>query len=218
MSEIKNLPSVESLSAKNSFDFVDKIKGIVLDPDEIMVSFDVESLFPSIPVTEALKEMEAHLVKLNVSEKRRNVYMQTARLCMNQNYFEFREKFYRVEEGTSMGNPLSPLISEFFMSAFEVRLKRMNWLPRIWLRFVDDVFAIIKACEVENTLKMLNEQFPSINFTVETENNGKISFLDLELSRKNGVIDLVVFHKPTATLRYITSDQQYIDQQYKPFT
>ena len=42
-------------SVKNSIDFIDRIKDVVIEQDDILVSFDVVSLFTSIPVDCAIK-------------------------------------------------------------------------------------------------------------------------------------------------------------------
>ena len=171
-----------------------------------MVSFDVKSLFPSIPVPIALDHIKDHLVCNNVTPEIVNVYMKAIKLCMQQNYFQFRNQFYKINNGTSMGNPLSPLIAECFMSNFELTLKNDSNFPRIWLRYVDDIFAIIKKDKLDDTLNIINNQYIDINFTAEVELNRKLSFLDLELNIINNKIDISVYHKPTSTLRYITND------------
>ena len=113
-----------------------------------------------------------------------------------------------------MGNPLSPLIAEVFMSNFEVKLKTRNMLPRVWHRYVDDIFAVIKRTDLNTTLNMLNEQYPEINFTCEVENEQKLTFLDLTLQRIQNKIEIAVHHKSTSTLRYIPSDS-YAPIQHK---
>ena len=42
-------------SAKNSIDFIDRIKHVVIEKDDILVPFDVVSLFTSVPVDCAIK-------------------------------------------------------------------------------------------------------------------------------------------------------------------
>lgn len=172
-----------------------------------MVSFDVESLFPSIPVKKALAALNDHLTKFDVPIEKKSIYMKAAELCMNMNFFEYRDRFYKIEKGTSMGNPLSPLIAEIFMSKFEMELKSKNLLPMFWKRYVDDVFTIIKRTEVPNLLEILNRQYDEINFTCEIEENSHIVFLDLDLYHNNdGKIDIGIHHKATSTLRLIPSD------------
>lgn len=125
---------------------------------------------------------------------------------MKQSFFQFREKIYQVEFGTNMGNPLSPLIAEVFMANFEMTLKEWGILPRIWHRYVDDIYAVVHMSEVNDILEILNGQFETIKFTCEQENDQKLPFLDLELQRKDNKIEVAVYHKPTTTMRTITSD------------
>lgn len=178
------------------------------------MSFDVEALFPSIPVEEALNALKTHLSKQNITEEELRVYMKAATMCMKMNFFTFRNRFFKIIFGTSMGNPLSPLIAEVFMAKFETDLKSKGLLPRIWHRYVDDVFAIVKKDQLNDVLTVLNTQYPTIKFTYEMEQNNKLIFLDLELQRKQNRIDIAIHHKPTSTLRYIPSDS-YAPIQHK---
>lgn len=66
---------------------------------------------------------------------------------MDQNVCQFDEKFYILTKGTCMGNALSPFLANLFMSQFEMNLKEEKKIPRIWWRYVDDVFAVILAKE-----------------------------------------------------------------------
>lgn len=88
-----------------------------------MVSFDVCSLFPSIPVETALIELEKHLNKCEIKPEKKLIYMEVAKLCMHQSFFQFRDRMYKVKFGTNMGNPLSPLIAECLMASFEISLR-----------------------------------------------------------------------------------------------
>lgn len=122
---------------------------------------------------------------------------------MTDSYFKFREKFYKLNFGTSMGNPISPLMADLFLSKLEKNLKDRNLLPKWWHRYVDDVVAVIKKSALDKTLHMLNSQFPTIRFTVVPEENGQLAFLDLLLIRKNNKVEVAVYHKPTSTQRFI---------------
>lgn len=204
--ELNNLPKWESFSVKNSCEFVDKVREVKLADNEIMISFDVSSLFPSVPVDIAIEVLDNHLNNLDIENDKKSIYLETARLCMNHNYFQFREKIYKVQFGTNMGNPLSPIIADLFMSFFEVNLKKQNLLPRVWHRYVDDIWAVIKKDEIEFFMDILNGHFETINFTYEIEENGKLPFLDLEIQRIGCDLEFAVYHKPTSTMRTITND------------
>lgn len=150
--------------------------------------------------------LEKYLEAIDIDNDKKSLYLEVAKLCMNQSFFQFREKIYKVEFGTSMGNPLSPLIAEIFMAHFEISLKSENLLPRVWLRYVDDVFAVIQKDDIQKTLDVLNNRFDSIKFTCESEINGELPFLDLKLQRIYNKINASVYHKPTSTMRTITND------------
>jgi len=206
VTEIKKLPPVKSFSVKNSYEFVEKIQNVQLENDERLVSFDVTALFPSIPIDVAISALDEHLIKHQVPDNKREIYIRSAKLCMNHNIFQFRGSYYRIEKGTAMGNSFSPLIAEFFMAKFEENLVKKNVLPRVWIRYVDDVFAVIKKNQGAQVLEVLNNQYDEINFTLEEEVDGELPVLDLKLKRVDGKIEISVYHKPTSTQRYITSD------------
>ena len=156
ISELKQFQDPEGCSIKNSMEFANKIKDLVLEDDEIMISFDVESLFPNIPTDKGLIAMEDWLTDCGVDEDKKKVYIEAAKLCVNDSLFQFRGQFYKLLSGTSMGNPVSPLIANLVMSKMETSLKDQNLLPRWWHRYVDDVFAVVKKSEVDKILDMLN--------------------------------------------------------------
>ena len=60
----------------------------------------------------------------------------------------------------------------------------VSFAPRVWKRYVDDSFVIIKKDAVSSFHDTLNSIDPKIAFTIEEENNGLISFLDTLVSRK----------------------------------
>lgn len=58
--------------------------------------------------------------------------------------------------------------------------------PKVWKRYVDDSFCIIKKDEIPAFHNILNSLDSHISFTIEHENNGQMLFLDTLVSRHNG--------------------------------
>ena len=76
--------------------------------------------------------------------------------------------------------------------------------PKVWLRFVDDIFAIVRRSAVESLLDHLNQQHPAIRFTIEIEEEGKLPFLDTAVHRcDGGKLRTSVYRKPTHTGAYL---------------
>ena len=53
--------------------------------------------------------------------------------------------------------------------------------PKIWLRYVDDVFEVVKRDKIQELTEHLNQADDSgnIKFTVEVEEDGKLPVLDV---------------------------------------
>ena len=90
---------------------------------------------------------------------------------------------------------------EFFE---ELALRTAPARPRIWKRYVDDTFTLVKKGDVDELLTHLNSIRPSIKLTTELEEGGSIPFLDTRVTRKvDGKLDVTVYRKPTHTDRYL---------------
>ena len=77
-------------------------------------------------------------------------------------------------------------------------------------RYVDDTFTILDRDRVDSFLQHLNSQQPTIRFTMKTENDNKIAFLDASVSREpDGSLTTSVYRKPTYTDRYLAYDSHH---------
>ena len=65
-------------------------------------------------------------------------------------------------------------------------------LPKVWERFVDDVYSILIRTHLENVFRHINNLHQNIKFTIEEESNGELAFLGTLLKRNNGEISVLV--------------------------
>jgi hypothetical protein len=99
-----------------------------------LIIFDVSSLFPSVPIPQTLEYLKELLLENHLDDKIVKEYIQLTEICMKQNIFQINDKFYQQNEGTAMGNSLSPFIADLFMSRFEKDLeKELEYFPSVWL-------------------------------------------------------------------------------------
>jgi hypothetical protein len=118
------------------------------------------------------------------------------------------------EEGMAMGSALSPFICDLYMETVEQKaISTAIIKPRIYKRYVDDTYVIFdeENDTVENFLAHLNNQAPTIKFTMEKENLGKLPFLDVCVERHGETLTTSVYRKNTdsgRTLHYESNHPQ----------
>ena len=109
-----------------------------------------------------------------------------------------------VIHGCVIGSPISPVVANLCMEVIENSAQINSMVtPKVWKRYVDDSFVIIKRDAISAFHDTLNSIDPKISFTIETESNGQIAFLDTLVSRNNGKITIEVYRKPTHPDRYL---------------
>jgi len=118
-----------------------------------------------------------------------------------QGYFLFNDALYQQVDGVIMGSPLGPTMANFFLAVLE-----REWLneaheynPALYLRYVDDIFAIFRqGVGIDIFLDKINQAHPNIKFTVE-EATETLPFLDVEVRLNEDTYDSWVWRKKTHT-------------------
>jgi hypothetical protein len=196
---------------KDTFDFVNKIGDLDPTSDKYLVSFDVESLFTNVPTLETIDIILNLAFKTGNKDERffnmsRVELKKLLIICTSESHFQFGGNYYDQVDGVAMGSPLGPLFANAFMADFENKhMDRLKTLGvKRWLRFVDDVFAVIDNHEqTEKIRTFISSQHNNIRFTVEHESGGKLPFLDTVVIRSIGKYSTSVYHKPTFTGVYL---------------
>ena len=110
---------------KNSSQFIHKISHVKLNPDDVicMVSFDVVSLFTSIPINDIKILIFDQLSKDCNLYKRTKLTVQDMMLCLelcfNFTVFLFKNTLHRQVFGAPMGSCISPVVANIFMAYIE---------------------------------------------------------------------------------------------------
>ena len=102
--------------------FIDAIKTVQIPDDYKLVSFDVKSLFTSIPLQLALHCTETAIqqstVKLPLPTED---IMDLLNIRLTSTYFQYNGKHYKQLHGTAMGSPVSVVVTEIVMQHVEER-------------------------------------------------------------------------------------------------
>ena len=206
---ISPLAGHTSSHVKNSRHFTEMMGSVHVESDEILVSFDVSSLFTNVPVGEAVSIIHKRLMEDETLGDRTSLSPERIadllEMCLRSTYFSFGGNFYEQKEGAAMGSPVSAVVANLYMEFFEeLALDTAPTRPRLWKRYVDDTFCILRKGSTKELLHHLNGVRPTIKFTVEQEEDGTLPFLDTLLRRReDGSLDVSVYRKPMHTDRYL---------------
>ena len=174
-----------------------------------LVSFDIISLFTSIPQTLALVSVESAIKEDATLNDRTSLNFESilklCELCIRANFFQYDGKVYKQISGLPMGSPISVVVAELTLQMLEKDiLSYDNSTILIWKRYIDDCLAVIKTSEIDNFLQYINSLNQKIQFTVELENDNCLSFLDIKILKQlNGRLKFKVYRKPSSNDRYL---------------
>ena len=207
---LKPLTVDSPLSINSPYQFLDDLKNLTLSSQNlIMVSFDVVSLYTSIPHDLAVDSVyEACLnPKFNLPLSP-NVIQKLVSFCLLNNCFSFNNIFYSQSKGTPMGSALSVCVAEIVMQRLENKIvKVFSEKNLFWQRYVDDIFLIVDKSDVDLIFSFSNKLSSHIQFTYELESNNSLPFLDIFIKHNYAnscvTFNTSVHHKNTAMDQYL---------------
>ena len=138
-------------------DLVVKIKNEKVPQNCNMVSFDVKSLFISVPleytIDVIIKQIfEDHEITTIVTKSQMKKLLT---LCTKNVHFSFNNDIYVQIDGVAMGSPLGPVTANIFMVELETTLvSKLEDHVQKWRRFVDATSAYAKIGSVKYVLSV----------------------------------------------------------------
>jgi hypothetical protein len=93
---------------RNSEDFMQKLHNINLQSTDILVNFDVVSVFTKVPLKDSLQQLGQHFETSTMYLFRQAL---TSTYCYNG-------QFYNQTDRVAMGSPLAPVMTNFYMEHF----------------------------------------------------------------------------------------------------
>ena len=213
---LKPLVGSSNHHVQNTRDFIEQIKDVRLRDGDCIISYDVTSLFTSVPIKPVLDIIQQRLTKDQDLHKRTSMTIKQIisllEFCLNSTSFVFQGQYYQQVEGAAMGSPLSPIVANIFMEHFEKEaLETAPHPPSLWKRFVDDTFVLLKTQHKEEFFHHINSLDKNIKFTAEnTRADGSMPYLDtLVTPKSDGSLQTKVYRKPTHTNQYLQWDSHH---------
>lgn len=117
------LTGKNSYTVQNTMEFVHKVRGLRIDPEDQLVSFDVTSLFTQVPLDLAIQVLEQKLNEDQSLPERTPILVPQivllTGLCLRSTFFKCQNQFFEQTDGAAMGSPLSPIIANLFTEHIE---------------------------------------------------------------------------------------------------
>ena len=92
---------------ENSEHLREILQEVTVEEDELLVSFDVKSLYTSVPVKPALNCVRKLLSSSSAWQGQYPLSVETVMdvltTCLSESAFKFREQFYEMKDGLAMG-------------------------------------------------------------------------------------------------------------------
>ena len=186
------IPLLQNVPAhlKSSMHLIDSIKNTNQKEQLYPCSFDVISMYTSIPIPDAIQALVYKMEDCNITNMKGLTIDQTEQLLhviLRNTYFQFDNNIFLQVKGLPMGSSLSGVLAIIFMDSIEtvaLRQMRVMYNVPLFMRYVDDCFAIIENKEQAlKLLQYLNAQHSSINFEIELPDDNKtLSLLDFRVT------------------------------------
>ncbi|BHF81918.1 hypothetical protein SprV_0802505300 [Sparganum proliferum] len=178
---LKHLTNGSPYRIKNSQAFLQKSQVLEVSPDECILSLHpVVALFSSIPHDLEIDSVARCLEQTPIGNPTEHA-LDMLKLCLKNNC-QFDDNYYQQVKGTPMGSPISGLLAELVLQRLEQDIVQ-TFEPKMWLRYAEDTFVVIKTSEVEQLHQNLNSVFPAIQFTREEATGDTLLFLDVSIQR-----------------------------------
>ena len=180
---------------KNSYMLKDRLlETPLLGPDTVLLTSDVDSLYPSIPIGQALHRV---VRKLNNKAPEFQLVVELLRIQLAHNYFSFKDKSFHQVRGLPMGKAWAPVVACIYMEEWECSLWNvLGFEPLIYVRYIDDIFAVFKCrADADKFLVAAAALDPHIKLS-DTNIGKSVHFLDLQISlNDHGRFETAIYRK-----------------------
>ena len=203
--EVNKIPEI----ARDSKTVVQQLEQLEVKEPNVLITFDVEQMYPSIDLQDAIKVLHENL---QVMRAMKGFWTKILQLIMFNNYVTANKNIYRQMTGTATGTQVAPPFANLYLYfKYKSILDKEDVFYKS--RYIDDGFIIVPSAERGKTiLKQLNDAC-ELNLTFEISNNRAI-YLDLEIFKGRRYfneqrLDMKVYFKPTNKLLYLPANSHH---------
>lgn len=190
---------------KDTYDFIDKIRGKTVDKNCLLVTGDVSSLYTNMNLDRILTTvLEAFQDNPDPARPAEEI-LQLLDITLRNNDFEFNGEHFLQIHGTAMGKIYAPKLADIYLTYFdEMARTGFRIKPEKYFRFLDDIFFAWPGSteDLAEYKLFLNSIIPDITVTLSAHDQF-VDFLDTTVykrtARDSTSLQTRVYFKPTDT-------------------
>ena len=219
---LQPLSTLHPAYLKDTYDFINRIRGQKINPNWYLISADVESLYTNMKIDLILQSVEEIFQEHPHPERDDELILQLLRTILANNDFEFDGKFYLQICGIAMGRKFAPSCANIYLRRFDhAAMTGFRVKPLLYGRFLDDIFGIWPGTldELMEFETFLNHLIPGIKvkFTARLH---ILEFLDTQVYKATDdqghtVLATKVYFKPTDTHQLLHKHSFHPDHTFR---
>ena len=164
---------------KDSHSLVQTLEHLNPPPNSFIFTFDVESLYPSIPPKLGLEALRK-IITPHFSASKANLIYTLSALTLEYHFLSFDNVIYQQIKGTAMGSNFSVVYACLFLAHLE---NSQSPHPNLFYftRYIDDAFGVWTGTtlELDNYLKFYSTSTNNCIKLTITTSPFRLPFLDL---------------------------------------
>ena len=197
LGEKLKLLSVNQYTIDDALGFSKELRKHLVVDNDILVSYDVTSLFTNVPVQETINILVDKAFSNNWFNLTYDLNIEKDQLAQLIRIAS-TDQLYEQCEGVAMGSPLGPLLANVFMCHLEERLSDNDLMPLFYRRYVDDTFTVMPGHDAAKTfLDLLNGLHPSIDFTMELSDDDSIPLIGMLITKSGNRLERFIVNLQT---------------------
>lgn len=175
---------------KDTQDLIQKVEGMTLPQEALIMTMDITSLYTNIVHTEAYRAISMFLDRREDLFPPTHFLLEILELILEKNYFRFGDQFYIQKRGIAMGSAAAPTIANLFMAVFEqehIFVDSNPYLHNIlfYKRYIDDLLIFYTQSDTaQEFVDWINSLDANIQFSGQFNSN-TLPFLDVNVYRSN---------------------------------
>lgn len=211
--KVKLIPAI----SRNSKQVVNQLERIKLPEDVWFLTYDVERLYPSIDVDDAMKILTKAYPDIFL--KNNGYWLRILEVIMKQCHVTTKGKVFKQLKGTATGTAVAPSFANLYAHhKFKETIRTIKGII-INIRYIDDGFVVGRT---KNTvLNLINalQSASNLNLTYEVSQVEAI-YLDIKIYKgprfnKERILDTKIYTKPMSKFLYLQGKSNHPEHVFK---